>query len=79
MVDALAVGGLRALERFVAIDVDERVQPAVERVDPRQAGFDDVARAGLAAREKIGKLGQRAQRQVGGHAAKLPRRSGNVD
>jgi hypothetical protein len=38
------------------------MQPTVERIDSREAGIDDIARADLTAFEEIGKLGERALR-----------------
>jgi hypothetical protein len=40
---AFAVGGIGATARLVRVDLDERVQLAVERGDPVETGVDDVA------------------------------------
>ncbi len=69
VVAALALLICRACHRqgVVAIDIDERVQLAVERIDARQAAGDDVLRRGFAGIEAAGEFGQRAVRGIGGH------------
>ena len=58
-----AGAGIRC-PRIVAVDIDERVQLAIECVDARKAGLDDLARAGLASGEQVSEFGQRLEREV---------------
>ena len=40
----LQIGGLRQRARFVAVDIDERMQTSIELGDPREKRIDDFAR-----------------------------------
>ncbi len=55
---ALEVGGIGCGQRVVAVDIDERVQLAIEAIDSREAGLDDFARARLAFDEQVREFGQ---------------------
>ncbi len=70
---ALPVGRVGRRERVVAIDLDERVQMGIERVDARETRLDDRARARLAALEQARECGQRLERKVVGHGVRRGR------
>jgi len=64
---ACEVGRVGELQRIVAIDVDERVQLAVQRIDAGETRLDDGARRRLATRKALRERGQRRKRKVVGH------------
>ncbi len=57
----LGVGGARQRQRVVAIDVDERVQLAVQLRDARETAGDDFLRRGFTCAELAREFGQRAE------------------
>ena len=73
---ARLIGRVGGFDRGVAIDLDERMQMGILRIDLRQAGFDDRARARLAARQHRGERGQRMEREIVGHGGHGMRRDG---
>ena len=60
-------------QRPLGIEVHERVELAVERLDPPQRGLGQLARAELAAPNELGELAGRPEEQLGVHGARAYR------
>ena len=58
-------------QRPLAVDLDERVERRLERLDPAQRGLDDLARARVAGAHERGGLFGRDEREVV-HVAPAP-------
>jgi hypothetical protein len=62
--------GVGGRQGALGVDLDERVDPVVEVVDPLERGGDDLARRDLAAAHERGELLDRLEHEIGGaHAA----------